>query len=204
LNIQKLKEAEASFLALYPGGFADPGIRAVRAKHNVDRLILYTADALTRANCHKPNCVAESLLKIVSRSSMVSRFEKPRFRDFIESLGSYEKEALAYAIEQRLYGRKQRGFELLHGMLAQHHIAKWAVISCVPFYFAPRREVFVKPMTAKKILTFLEIDDLQYHPTPSWMFYKGFRDLLARVRNEVSPSLSPSYAALSGFLMMSI
>ncbi len=204
MNLEKLKRAESAFLTVYPKGFADPAMKAVRSKHNVHRLISYAQEALTPVSCQQPDHVAETLLRIVSRSSMVSRFEKPRFREFIESLGSYERETLAYAVEQRLFGKKQRGFELFQGMLAQYKIAKWAVISAVPFYFAPRREVFVKPTTAKGIIAFLEVDGLTYHASPTWSFYRGYRNLLAQVRREVSPSLSPSNAALSGFLMMSI
>ena len=204
MNRDKLHEAEANFLRRYPGGFADPAMQAVRKKHNVDRLIAFTQENLARANCGRPDFVAETLVTIISRSSMVSRFEKPPFRAFIDSLDSNEKAALAYGIEQRLHGRKQRGFEDILGLLLHHKLAKWAVISAVPFYFAPRREAFVKPTTAKGIVRFLEVKDLQYKPTPSWAFYKGYRDLIAAVKKEVSPTLSPNNAALTGFLMMSI
>ena len=129
---------------------------------------------------------------------MVSRFEKPRFREFLDSLSSEQNKLLAHAVEQRLFGRKRQGFETMLEMLAHYRIAKWAVISAVPFYFAPRREVFVKPTTAKGIL------GLRYGAMPSWQFYTGYRDVLAEVKRRVHPSLSPNNAALSGFLMMSI
>ena len=204
MNHEKFREAEANFLQLYPRGFADPAMQALRKKHNVGKLVEFAQDNLSKANCNRPQFIAETLLKIVSRSSMVSRFEKPPFRDFLNALPSPEKQALAYAVEQRLFGRKQKGFEEMLAMLAQHKIAKWAVISAVPFYFSPRREVFVKPTTAKGILAFLEVEDLHYQATPSWAFYKGYQRLLAEVKKQVSPSLSPSNAALSGFLMMSL
>ena len=39
MNIEKLKLAEAAFLAQYPEGFADPGLAPIRKKHNVaDRI----------------------------------------------------------------------------------------------------------------------------------------------------------------------
>lgn len=204
MNLNKLKQAEASFLLRYPEGFADPAMQAVRKKHNVDRIVAYAQESLTRANCGRPQFVADTLLNIISRSSMVSRFEKPPFRAFVDALGSDEKEALAYAVEQRLHGRKQAGFETMLGMLQHHRIAKWAVISAVPFYYAPTREVFVKPTTAKNIIRFLEVSDLQYHATPSWAFYKGYRDLVAQVKKAVPRTLAPNNAALTGFLMMSV
>lgn len=204
LNLAKLREAEASFLQRYPGGFSDPGMAAVKKKHNVDRLVAFTRENLSRSHFNRPEHVAETLLKVVSRSSMVSRFEKPRFRDFIGSLNSDEKRNLADALEQRLHGRKQQGFEQMVGMLQPHKLAKWAVVSIVPFYFAPNREVFVKPTTAKGIIAYLEADDLHYSPTPSWAFYRGYQKLIAEVKREVVPTLAPNNAALTGFLMTSM
>ncbi len=205
MNFKKLKEAEARFLQRYPGGFADPGMVSIKKKHDIDKLAKFAQQSLTRANFNRPEFIAETLVKIVSRSSMVSRFEKPKFRDFIKSLNSYEKRALADAFEKRLYGRqKQRGFEEILGMLSHHRLAKWAVISVVPFYFAPGKEAFVKPTTAKGILAYLEVDSLVYKPTPSWAFYKGYLSLLRDIKKQVAPSLSPNNAALSGFLMTSI
>ena len=204
MNLERLRAAEASFLERYPQGFEDPAIRDIRRKHNVPRLIEFAREQLTRTGCHRPEHVAQTLLAIVSRSSMVSRFEKPRFKEFLGSLSSDDRKDLAYAVEQRLFGRRKLGFEMLAGMMAHHRIARWPVVSAVPFYFAPRREVFVKPTTTKRILAFLDVAHLHYQSTPSWEFYRGYRDLLTQVRKHVSPSLAPNNAALTGFLMMSM
>jgi hypothetical protein len=204
MNLDKLKHAEAQFLARYPDGFNDPGMAAIKKKHNVDKLVEFAQSNLTRAHFNQPGNLADTVLKVVSRSSMVSRFEKPAFRDFIGSLNTHEKQALADALEMRLYGRsKQRGFDQLLGMLTPYKLAKWAVISVVPFYFSPHKEVFVKPTTAKGILAYLEIEDLHYKPAPSWEFYRGYQSLMRDIRQQVSPSLAPNNAALSGFLMSS-
>ena len=106
MNYLKLKDAEASFLQRYPGGFADPGMESIKKKHNVDKLVEFTQQNLTQANFNRPEFIAETLVKIVSRSSMVSRFEKPKFRDFVRSLNSHERQSLADAFEKRLYGRQ--------------------------------------------------------------------------------------------------
>lgn len=205
MNLQKLRDAEAGFLQRYPGGFADPGMASIKKKHDIDKLVVYTRENLARTNFNRPELIAQTLVKIVSRSSMVSRFEKPKFRDFVNALNSHEKQALADAFEKRLYGRqKKTGFEEILGLFSHHGVAKWAVISAVPFYFSPDKEVFVKPTTAKGILSYLEVTGLEYKPTPSWDFYRGYQALLAEVRKQVVPSLSPNNAALSGFLMSSI
>jgi len=205
VNKQKLRQAEANFLQRYPGGFSDPEMTHIKKKHNIDKLAEFTQQSFARNNFNRPELIAESLVKVVSRSSMVSRFEKPKFRDFIRALNSHEREALAASVEKRLYGRRKgQGFDEIIGMLSHHKLAKWAVISVVPFYFAPEKEAFVKPTTAKGILRFLEVDDLVYKPMPSWAFYRGYRSLLDEIREEVVPTLSPNYAALTGFMMMSI
>jgi len=205
MNIRKLKEAEAFFLQRYPDGFQDDGLAQVRKSHNVDALAKFTQENLTRTTLGQPNKFAEVLLKIISRSSMVSRFEKPSFRQFIESLNTGDRARLADAFEMRLFGRnKQRGFDEIVDMLAYHKIARWSVVSAVPFYFAPTREAFVKPTTAKRIVQYLEVDDLHYHAKPDWAFYDGYRKLIEQVRKQVTQSLSPNNAALTGFLMTSM
>ncbi len=204
MNYLKLKEAEAGFLQRYPEGFSDPAMEHIKKKHNVDKLAEFAQVNLIRTNFNRPELIVEAVLKIVSRSSMVSRFEKPKFKDFITSLNSHEKQALADAFEKRLYGRnKQQGFEEILGMLSHHKIARWSVISVVPFYFAPTKEAFVKPTTAKGILSYLEVEGLEYKPTPSWAFYKGYVKLLGEIKKEVKSCISPNNAALTGFLMIS-
>jgi hypothetical protein len=204
VNLDKLKQAESNFMARYPGGFDDPGMAYIKKKHDVDKLVGFAGDNLGRAAFNQPENLADTILKIVSRSSMVSRFEKPPFKDFINSLNTHEKQSLADAMEKRLYGRnKRQGFEELLGMLTPFKLAKWSVISVVPFYFAPNKEVFVKPTTAKGVLTLLDVQGIEYKPRPTWEFYQGYQKLLGNIKKEVSPTLSPNNAALSGFLMSS-
>lgn len=203
MNLDKLHAAQASFLMRYPQGFDDPALEPIKKKHNVGKLIELTQAALTKENCRKSDFVASTLLSIVSRCSMISRFEKPQFKHFINALDSDERDALAFAVRERLHGNKRAGFEQICGMLAHHKIAKWAVISAVPFYFAPRREVFVKPTTAKNIIEYLEVPDLHYEAMPRWVFYTGYRKLITAVKREVPKSLAPNNAALTGFLMLS-
>lgn len=204
MNLYKLKEAEANFLLRYPKGFADPAMAPIKKKHNVDALVTFAQHNLTQVNCLKPHFVADTLLKLISRSSMISRFEKPQFKHFLNALDSDEKEALAYGVGQLLHGRRQAGFEQICGMLSHHKLAKWAIISSLAFYYAPRREVFVKPTTAKGIISLLEIETLTYQSTPSWKFYKGYRKLISDLKKKVHPSLSTNNAAFTGFLMMSM
>jgi hypothetical protein len=83
-------------------------------------------------------------------------------------------------------------------------MAKWTLMSITPVYFKPEDEVFVKPTTAKGIIKYLELDELDYKPQPSWGFYSLFRDTINELKTRVDPGLSPSNAAFTGFLMMSL
>jgi hypothetical protein len=205
MNIRKLKEAESAFLARFPMGFHDPGLAKIRKAHNVDRLADFARANLSELALARPRKLASTLLTIVSRSSMVSRFEKPPFRAFIEALDSKDKRRLADAFLKRLIGgRKREGFEEIVALLAHYKLARWSLVSAVPFYFAPSREAFVKPSTAKKIVAFLEIADLHYRARPDWAFYCGYRKLILDIKRRVDPSLTPNNAATTGFLMSTI
>jgi hypothetical protein len=136
---------------------------------------------------------------------MVSRFEKPLFREFLGALDSKDKRRLAEAFRKRLMGRKKReGFEAIVDLLGYHKLARWSLVSAVPFYFSPSNEAFVKPTTAKRIVAFLDVEDLRYHARPDWAFYDGYRKLILDVKKQVDPSLTPNNAAVTGFLMATL
>ena len=205
MNYERLKEAEAIFLARFPGGFGDPGLERVRKSHNVAKLSEFTRANLTAITISQPQKFADVLQKIVGRASMVSRFEKPPFREMLGSLTSKDKRRLADAFRKRLVGRKKReGFEEIVDFLAHYRLARWSLVSAVPFYFAPTKEVFVKPTTAKKIIAGLEIEELDYRPRPDWAFYDGYRKLILDIRQKIDPSLAPHNAAVAGFLMTTL
>lgn len=205
INTRRLEEAEAAFLARFPQGFRDPALAQIRKRHDVDRLADFARANLTEATLAQPQKFADTLLRIVSRSSMVSRFEKPPFREFLGALDSKGKRRLAEAFGKRLIGRKKReGFEEIVDLFAHYRLARWSLVSAVPFYFAPSKEAFVKPTTAKRIIAFLEITDLHYRARPDWGFYDGYRKLILDIGKRVDPSLTPNNAATTGFLMSSI
>lgn len=205
MNLHKLKEAEAAFLERFPLGFADPGMEPIRKRHNVDKLSAFAKENLNDITLSQPQTLCENLVTIIGRSSMVSRFEKAPFREFIDGLDSKGKRRLADAYKRRLVGRRKReGFEELVALFARHKLARWSLISAVPFYHAPRREAFVKPTTAKKIIAQLEVEDLDYHARPSWSFYSGYLKLIREIKQHLDPSLTGNNAAITGILMFTL
>ena len=204
LNSKKLALAKVEFLQRFPGGFDNPEMQAVGKKHKVDKMVALAQASFTKKASKDIDSYAENMIKVVSRSSMVSMFEKPKFRDFIRRLDLSEKAFLVKAQHQILHGKQQAGFEAMIDLLQTEKLAKWSLISIIPAYFAPTVEVFVKPTTTKNVIKYFDVDDLIYKPTPNWNFYERYRAIINTAKTQVDSSLSPSNAAFSGFLMMSM
>ena len=86
MNLKKLREAEGVFLHRYPDGFDDEEMKGVKKRHNVDKLIDFAKTAFAKKNFANQGAVLDDVVKVVSRSSMVSMFEKPKFRDFVNGM----------------------------------------------------------------------------------------------------------------------
>ena len=204
MNLQKLKQAEADFLQQFPEGFADPGMAAIAKRHKMDQMVEFAQQHFSpECGSHVERTVA-NMVKLVSRSSMVSMFEKPKFRDFVATLDRNQKAWMVDALIALLHEDQQAGLEAMVDLLQTGKLAKWSLLTIIPAYYTPTLEVFVKPTTAKGVVRHFEVEDLHYKPTPSWQFYSGYRDLINSMKQEVASSLSPSNAAFSGFLMQSL
>lgn len=204
MNHAKLKRAEQRFFEMYPGGFNNPEMLAMAKKHKMDKMALLAQESFAKKNFKKPKTIVEDMIKIVSRSSMVSMFEKPKFKDFANSLKPSDRKLLASGLEKQLYGNEQEGFEILLEILRQGKMAKWPLMTICQIYFRPQSEVFVKPTTAKGVIKYFELEPLQYKPAPTWAFYEVYRAIINKMKTKVEASLSPDNAAFSGFLMMTI
>ena len=204
MNLKKLKEAEEAFFDRYPGGFANPEMIAIRKTHKLDKMIELTQNSFVRRNFKLPELIVENMIKVVTRSSLISVFEKPKFRDFARLLPSKDKQTLAKGLEGLLHGNEQLGFETMLDVLKNGKLAKWSLMTICPAYYRPQVEVFVKPTTVKDIIETFELKNLQYKPTPTWAFYNEYRDVINEMKTKVDASLSPYNVAFTGFLMRSM
>lgn len=205
MNLEKLKQAEEVFLQRYPGGFDNPEIIATRIKkHKPDQLIALAQESFSKQNFRLPDLIVQNMVRIVSRSSIISVFEKPRFRDFANALPTKSRRSLADGLEELLHGTEQIGFDAVLEVLKQGKLGKWSLMTVCQTYFHPQRDVFIKPTTVKSAIEFFELDHLQYMPTPSWAFYEAYRSTFHEMKSRVDKSLSPTNAAFSGFLWMTV
>ena len=204
MNLKKLKQAEEAFLYRYPGGYENPEMIQVRKKHKLDKMIEMTQDAFVKRNFKLPDLILEKMVKIITRSSLISVFEKPRFRNFAYSLPLDERKRLANGLEGLLHGDEQAGFELILDVLQKDKLAKWSLMTVCPAYYRPAVEVFIKPTTTKEVIHYFELEHLHYHSMPTWAFYKDYRAAINEMKSHVEESLSRYNIGFTGFLMRSM
>ncbi len=204
MDLAQLQRAEERFLIQYPGGFEHPELQKVGRKHKVDQMSAMAQEAFAPSAFDHPEAVRVSMVRIVSAASLVSLFEKPRFRDYVSALSAGEAEALVGGLYGFLHGDQPAGFAAMQDVLGRGKLAKWSLMTILPNYYHPQTEVFVKPTTAKGVIAQFGLTGLEYRPRPSWDFYRCYREQILDLKSRVDPSLRPNNAAFCGFLMMSL
>ena len=148
--------------------------------------------------------VCDNFAKTVSKSSLISLFEKPKVRDMVKQMSMEQKDMLSIALYELLHGDKKEGFEGLVEVLTFHKLAKWPIVTLIPYYYERDRSFFIKPTTTKNIIKFFEIEGLEYKPRPTFAFYERYTNELRAMQTEVDPALGKDNAAFTGFLMMAM
>lgn len=202
MNLEKLKIIEEQFFETYPKGFEDEALVTLMKRHNVAKLTLFTQEVFTKEKFVNPQQIVEDMTKVVSRSTLISLFEKPRFRDAVNAMSSERKDMLSIGLYEMLHGSFKKGFNIMLDIFIEEKQAKWSLISVIPYYFAPKKHFFIKPTTTKNILKYFEVEDIVYKPRPSYAFYRDYTKLLKTFKKEVDKKLGDNNAKFTGFLMM--
>lgn len=204
MNLQKLEQAQKQFLNTYPGGFSHPDMMAIGKKHNVHKLADFCVESFSEERFNQPDELLDNWIKVISRSSMISLFEKPKFKGFINTAIGDERKVLVDSLYEILHGKASIGFSLQCDLLKRDKLAKWTLVSAVPAYYRLHDEIFMKPNTVKGIIAHFELPDLLYKPSPSWAFYQNYRAQILQMKTHVDTNLKPNNPAFCGFLMMSL
>lgn len=204
MNKAKLKEAEERFFMRFPGGFSHPQMLEIAKKHKVEKMKRLAQESYCPDQFKSDGKIVDAMGKIVSQSSLVSLFEKPKFRDVLKSLNDGEKKHLAHGLKEFLHGDQAFGFSLMTGLLSEYKLAKWPLLTVHSIYYYPDVEVFIKPTTAKGIIDCFELTGLKYNASPTFAFYAAFREQIMEMKQQVHPLLQVDNAAFCGFLMMSL
>ncbi|WP_442764484.1 hypothetical protein [Sulfurospirillum cavolei] len=205
MNLEKLKNAEAYFLELYPEGFQDIGLQPIIKRHNTAKIGEQVRELFAKENFSQPELICENFAKIASKSTLISLFEKPKVRDMVKSMRMERKDMLCIGLYEMLYGDPKEGFETLVEVLSFYGLAKWSLVTLIPYYFYRDKAFFIKPTTTKNILAFFEIEGLVYKPKPSYEFYIAYASVLENMKANVGAKIShDDNAAFTGFLMMAM
>lgn len=205
MNMAKLREAEARFLLRYPGGFSHPDIQAISRKHQLEKMHKLAHQCFEVVRFEDIGGIVASVGQIVTKSSLVSVFEKMRFRELIGMLHGRERVDLAKGLFELLYGDQEFGFDVLVDLLDEFELAKWPLLTVCPVYFSPSVEVLVKPNTARRVIAHFELEGLEYTSLPTFAFYRAYRDQINLMKQALKGEGLPSdNAAFCGFLLMAI
>lgn len=204
MNIEKLKNAERQFLMTYPEGFESPEMVEIGKKHKMEKLIEYAKAHFGPSAFEDTHGMLESMIQLVNKSSMVSIFEKPKFRDALKSFSDEERKRAVLGLFELLHDDEALGFQMLVDVLSPYGIAKWPILTVFGCYYHPHRDLLFKPTTVKGVLSYFEIEDIKYSAKPTYAFFVAYRDHINQMKKAVSPMLSPNNAAFSGFLMVSM
>lgn len=202
--MDKLKKCEMKFLMDHPMGFDDVSLKDINKRHNFSKMATLTQESMVEENFKNRDLIIERILEIVTKSSLISRFNKPKFKTFINSMTHFERELLVDGYHMILYGDEERGFNQVLEIYRTYKVAGWPVMSIIQAYFKPNDNVFIKPTTVKNIIKYFEIVSITYNAKPTYDFYNTFRDIINEMKMNVEPSLYPSNAAFTGFLMMTM
>lgn len=204
MNEKLLIASERAFMTRYPGGFENEEMKALAKKHRLDKMETLVKEVFEPDKFLFPNQIVEDMIKVISRASMVSMFEKPKFRDFARGLSDEERAILASGLYEMLHGNMEVGFNRMLEILLIGKLGKWSLMTIIPVYYRPNDEVFVKPTTTKNVVRVFELDDIHYKPRPSYDFYKRYKAYILDMKSRVNPLVGVNNPAFTGFLMMTM
>ena len=200
---EKLEDLEENFFAIYPEGFNDEELVKLGKRHSVYKRSEEVHKAFSKENFTIPDQICQSFADIVSKSSLISYFEKPKVKKMITTMSSEQKDIMSIGLYELLYGDKKDGFESLVEVLSFHNLANWSLVTLIPYYYYRDSEFFIKPTTTKNILKYFEIDQPVYKPKPSYEFYKAYTKLLQLLK-KISKLDIDDNAGFTGFFMLSL
>lgn len=204
MNFDKLKQVEREFLLHYPDGFESPELQERGKKHKLQKHVAYIREVCSKDYMNQGLSAFNDVMKVVTNASLVSVFEKVKFRDFVKEIDDHDKHELMGAIFELIHGDEEEGFGRLVSLLDFYKLAKWPLVSIWLAYYDVNYQVFIKPTTVKKIIKHLELDDITYASKPSYAFYTKYRTHLNEIKKHVDERLQVNNPAFSAIFMLTI
>lgn len=178
---------------------------AVAKKHKVEKMNRLAQESFALPQFADADSIVAAIDKVVSQSSLVSVFEKPKFRELAGALNGPERQQLAAGLREWLHGDQEQGFSQMASLLAAYKLAKWPLLTVCPTYYRPEYEAFIKPTTAKRVIEYFELQGLRYSSSPTFAFYQAYRERINQMKEILrGEGLPADNAAFCGFLLMAI
>ena len=208
MNISKLLQAEKEFSLRYPKGSEDPAMVELMRKHKMDKMNEMAHELFAKDKFDDPDEIVKSIYTIISKSSLISLFDKPKFRDASKSMSQEDKIELLDALKKRLYSKSEskiaEGFNKMVEVLSRYKLASWPIITIVPCYMDGQRDVCLKPNTVKEIISHYELEGLIYKSRPDYKFYSEYRNALLEMKSKTNALKDVDLTAFSGLIHFTI
>ncbi len=204
MNIKKLKELEESFFEYYPKGFEDEKLIKISKLFNTPKFHKLAKNSFELKNFSNIEQICEDFFTILLKSPLISFYEGDILKKALKSFTNFEKDMLSIYLQDILHNDIESSFEDFIELLSSKNLAKWQIITLIPYYFEPNKNYFLKPSTTKNIIKYFEIEDLKYNSKPSFEFYKNYIKVLEIMKNSVRSELRDDNARFTGFLRMAM
>ncbi|MDX1359264.1 MAG: hypothetical protein R3232_10580 [Clostridia bacterium] len=196
--------AQKEFLRMYPGGFENEEMQVHVKKHKIAKMHDFAIESFAEDKFNDADKIFDNLVKMITRSSVVSVFEKAKFRDFAKTMTTDQKLRLVNGLYERLHGNPAAGFNMMRDVLLEDKLAKWPILTIIPYYYNLQNEVFMKPTTVKGVIRTFELEGVVYSSRASYEIYEAYKKEFLKMKEIVEPSVAPENGAFSGFLMMMV
>lgn len=196
--------AQKEFLKLYPRGFENEEMQIQVKKHKIKKMHDMAKDFFSKDKFNDFELLFDNIVKIISCSTVVSVFEKMKFRDSAKIMNVDQKIRLTDGLYEMLHGNPAKGFEIMKEVLNEYKLAKWPILTAIPYYYDNQGDIFIKPTTVKGVISTFELEGLVYNSKPSYEFYKLYKEEFLKMKAIVDPIVAPENGAFSGFLMMMV
>ncbi|WP_198306347.1 hypothetical protein [Arcobacter vandammei] len=208
MNIEKLKECEDRFCEYYEKGFEDEKLAKTVKLFNTAKFHEMAKNSFALEKFSNIEQIIQDFFTILLKSPLISFYEGDILKSALKNFTMYEKDMLSIFLQDILYGdfphNLENSFDDFVELLASKNLAKWHIVTLIPYYFSLNKNYFLKPSTTRNIIKYFEIENLKYNSKPSFEFYKAYTNNLLEMKNSVNPKLKDDNGRFTGFLRLSM
>ncbi len=181
-----MSEPISIFFSIYPDGFNDEAMLKAKKKHDDSKIIDFFANLTENDFKNKrPETLCEQISKILSKSTMISTFEKITFRNYIANKDI--QLPFLMSLYNLIYYYNEESFNDFIDALSllkeerNAFAAKWPIVTFFTYYNI-EHAFPVKPTTVKKVAKMLNFD-IEYNSRPNFTTYEKINTMYNNFKN---------------------